>query len=261
MFRLIPLIIISSLFLGCAAAYKPVGELKKNVKSVAFIQETREPIHLNFGVVDTSSFWAAYGGGVSSNLGGSALAESAAAGGQSDVMKRRAEERKIMLGLLDNNNLTSKMANYFMPLYAAKWGVPYKNKSLYVSKNVIDQKDGYLQGMTSKADTLMVFRLASLQLTEKVTFGSALAAGFTLGTSEKDVTAEGMISFRVFQKEPQTGKFKLTRVDSCMIRNTSMDNSFPFKDVVKSKEKAKILWDEYMSKSKQICSDVINQIQ
>ncbi len=89
---------VAALFLLCGCASGPtVSELRAGVRNATFIQYGTEPLNYTFGVVDTGSFWAQYGGGVSGNLGGSVLAESAAASGRSDAAQKAPAAAELTL--------------------------------------------------------------------------------------------------------------------------------------------------------------------
>lgn len=248
MLRIISLLLTALIFSGCAAPYPPVSELKKGVKSAVFIQQGLQPTKMKFGIVDTASFWKDFG------YTQSVLVTS------NEV--ERPEADKIMRKLFGNNPMVSKLTQKLMPLYAHEWGVRYDPKKLYVMKKgrVDADKNGYMSGIKTTADAVFVLEVPLVRFNEKKSFGGALLAGFTLGTNEKDVTAEMFATITAYKKEPLTGKYKLARAGSCIINEFLMETSFPFTQVLKSKEKAKVLWDEATKKGMNICSNNIKRL-
>ena len=91
---------LALLLAGCATG-PSLSELRGDVRSATFVQQGREPVQLGFGVVDTASFWATYGSGVSSQLGGGYVWRDLEQGGQADVDKRAPTAAEVMRWLYE----------------------------------------------------------------------------------------------------------------------------------------------------------------
>src|SRR5712692_4499065 len=161
---------VAALFLlyGCAST-PPVSELRAGVRNATFIQYGTEPLTYTFGVVDTGSFWAAYGGGVSCNLGGSVLAESAAASGRSDAAQKAQTAAEVMKKLYAGHPMVNEVSRSVMPQLARLWGVPYAPRDLRVMQPgaPLEDAQGNLIAGSPTTDLVLVFAFNALTLTEK----------------------------------------------------------------------------------------------
>lgn len=245
MSRILPLMLISLIFIGCAGTPPISSELKKGVKTAVFIQQGTQPTLMKFGIVDAASFWKDFGAAHSVAVTSSEL--------------NRPSADKVMRDLLGDHSMSSQVAKKLMPLYANEWGVPYHSKKLFVMKKgkVKSDKNGFMSGIKTKADLVLVIEVPLVKFNEKKSLAGGLLAGLTLGTNEKDVAAEISVSFRAYKKDNLSRKHKLVREGNCYITEYNMDKKIPFKEVIKSKEKAKILWDDATEKGIKICGDLI----
>jgi hypothetical protein len=255
------LILVSSILVlsGCVAPGPTISELRKDIKSTTFVQYGNAPLKMSFGVVDTASFWAANGGHVASQMGGGALWHYLEADGHAKGAQRAPEAAKVMRFLYNDHPMANQAMTAVMPEFAHAWGVPYDPKQLRVldANKPFEDAQGYLVGFESTADLVLAVWVNSLQLTEKITMGAAFAAGFTFGTSTKDVTAESYLWLRAYRREAGTGRYKQVWVDGCRVANMDMKTSYPFPELIASREKAKEIWDEATPKLIENCKTLL----
>lgn len=248
------LLTLALLMPGCAAG-PSLSELRGGARNATFVQQGREPVQLGFGVVDTSSFWATYGSGVSTQLGGGYVWRDLEQGGRADVEKRAPTATDVMRWLYNRHTLVDRTSTALMPKLATLWGVPYEPSTLRVVdlRNIEDQ-DGRFSAFTPATDLVIVYSVQNLRLTERFTVGNAILAGVTFGTNTKNVTAEVETSYRVYKRDPASGAHKRVWLGSCGVHSMYMTTDFPFPEVVKSREKAKQLWDEASAKTIELCT-------
>lgn len=242
---------------GCASG-PTLGELRENARTATFIQEGTEPARLKFGVVDTASWWAANGDAVGAQTGGwiwSTIAQSS----RDEEQKRAPTVAEIMNYLFNKHPIANEAIRGVMPTLAHAWGVPYVQEQLRVVEmgGVKEDDKGYLIGVEAETDLVLVTWMPMLQLTEKVTMGAAFRAGFSFGTHTKEVTAESMLAFRAYRREPDTGRYKNIWDRFCLMNNMQMETAYPFPEVVVSQEKAKSLWDEATPRLVSFCGEVL----
>jgi hypothetical protein len=252
------LIVVCILGLSGCASGPTLGELRANVRSATFVQQGKEPARLGFGVVDTASWWAANGDAVGSQTGGW-IWSTIAQGSRDEELKRAPTVAEIMTYLFDKHPIANEAIPGIMPALAHAWGVPYAPEQLRVvaPDGVKEDEHGYLSGMEADTDLVLVARMPMLQLTEKITMGAAFRAGFSFGTHTKEVTAESMLAFRAYRREPETGRYKNVWDRFCLMNNMQMETAYPFPEVVVSREKAKTLWDEATPRLISLCSGVL----
>lgn len=240
----IVLFTLALLLPGCATG-PSLSELRGGVRSATFVQQGREPVQLGFGVVDTASFWATHGSGVSSQLGGGYLWRDLEQGGRADVEKRAPTAADVMRWLYNKHPLVDQTSAALMPKLATLWDVPYEPaKVRVVDLRVIEDQDGNFTAFAPTTDLVIVYSVQHLRLTERFTLGNALLAGVTFGTNTKNVTAELDIFYRAYKRDPASGKHKRAWHSGCGLHSAYMTTDLPFPEVVKSREKAKQLWDE-----------------
>lgn len=243
----------AALLSGCAAG-PSISELRGGATSATFVQLGREPARYSFGVVDTASFWATYGDSVSSQTGGR-LWRDLAEGGQTDVVKRTQTVHEIMRGLYDNHPLADKVSAALMPRVAEIWNLSYDPAKVRVyDQGLFEDKDGNFTAFAPTTDLVVTFGVDNLRLTERFTVGSAVLGGLTMGTNTKKVTAEVETSARVYRRDPATGKYRRVWWQPCGLHSMHMNVDFPFPEVVRSKEKARVLWDAGAAKTIEVCS-------
>jgi hypothetical protein len=253
--RIAPVLCLLLVLGGCAST-PSVSELRGGVRSASFIQYGTEPLNYTFGVVDTGSFWAAHGGGVSSNLGFSAIAEIAAGEGRADVARKAPAAAEVMKVLYGNHSLVKDVSNGVMPQLAQAWAVPFEPRQLRVMQpgKPLEDDQGNLIGASATTDLVLVFALNQLTLTEKFSAGGALAAGFTLGTNTKKVAAETTVTMRAYKQDPASGQYKKVWTGLCQGPAMFSSVSYPFPEVVQSREKARELWDAIVPVTIEYCS-------
>lgn len=245
---------LALLLAGCATG-PSLSELRGDVRSATFVQQGREPVQLGFGVVDTASFWATYGSGVSSQLGGGYVWRDLEQGGQADVDKRAPTAAEVMRWLYNKHPFVDQTSAALMPKLAALWGVPYDPAKLrVVDLRVVENQDGNFTAFAPTTDLVIVYSVHSLRLTERFTVGNALLAGVTFGTNTKNVTAELDLFYKAYKRDPASGGHKRVWLGGCGLHSMYMTTDFPFPEVVKSQEKAKQLWDEASVKTVELCA-------
>ena len=196
------LAVISMLF-GCAGG-PSVTELRQGANSVTLVQHGKEPLQYSFGVVDTSSFWAAYGSGVSSQLGGGLLWKDLESSGRAEEAKRAPTVAEVMRWLYNNHPMANQLAETLIPKFAAVWGQPFDKSRLRVigaGTPIQDQNNNFI-AFNPVTDLVLVFEVRNLTLTERQTLGRAFAAGFTLGTNTKNVTAQVTVWLEAYNAIP-----------------------------------------------------------
>lgn len=258
--RIVALVAILIGLSGCASG-PPLSELRKDIKDVTFVQYGTKPAKLGLGVVDTASWWAANGSQVGMQTGGWVW-HSIAAASESEVTSRAPTTTEIMKFLYDDHPIASDAVTAVMPDFGRAWGVPYDPAKLQVIDNLapLTDADDYLVAFKPDTDLVLVAWMANLQVTEKITMGAAFKAGFTLGMHTKDVTAETILAFNAFRREADTGRHKRVWAYGCQLSNMDMDTTYPFPELVVSKEKAKSLWDEASPKLVDHCSQVLQHV-
>lgn len=246
---------------GCASA-PSISELRQDVHSVTFVQYGKQPLVMSFGVVDTASFWATYGSGVAAQTGGGAAWHGLESSGRATTAKRAPTAAETMRYLYNNHPMAHQALTAVMPEFARAWGVAYDAKRLQVIEpnRPFEDQDGYLTGFVPTTDLVLAAWVNNLQLTEKLSLGSALAAGFTLGTNTKKVTAESYLWLRAYRRDPASGRYKRVWGDGCGVLNTQMTVSYPFPEIVQSRDKAKQLWDEAAPKLIENCKLRLQQL-
>lgn len=167
---------LAGLLGGCVAT-QPVSELRQGVQSTVFVQNGVEPVRYSTGVIDTSSFWANYGGGMNG------LAFDAIAAQEQKRQLSKAEQNALMVkGLYGDHDLASTVYREVMPNLARAWGQPYDSAELVVLKDELAVvEDGLLKNFKSDADLVLMLEVSNINLTEKFSMGGAFAAGLTMG--------------------------------------------------------------------------------
>ena len=252
-----------SMLFGCAGG-PSLTELRQGANSVTIVQHGKEPLHYSFGVVDTSSFWAAYGSGVSSQLGGGLLWQDLESSGRAEQAKRAPTVAEVMRWLYNDHPLTNQLADTLIPKFAAVWGQPFDKSRLRVidADTPISDQNQNFTAFRPITDLVLVFEVRELTLTERQTLGRAFAAGFTLGTNTKNVTAQVTVWLEAYKRDSASGQYKRVWLSSCGANAISMPIDFPFPEVVKSREKAKQLWDAAAPLAIESCSkyfDALNE--
>ncbi len=259
--KFIYLLVLAMLASGCATVTPPVSELRSDVNSVTFIQMGHEPLSFSFGVVDTSSFWAAYGDGVSSQLGGGTLWTGLAADGRRKGMEKAPDNATILKGLYGNHSLVTDVRDSVLPKLAGLWAVPYHPEELRILERdqITFDEQRNLVGFDSNSDLLLMYSVNNISLTERFSMGGALASGFTMGTNTKSVTTTAAVNLSAFKRDPASGTYTNIWTLGCGANYTQMKSSYPFSEAVQSAEKIASLLDETTSVSIDSCSKTITR--
>jgi hypothetical protein len=247
------------LLYGCGST-PPVSELRAGVKSATFVQHGTEPLSYSFGVVDTASFWAQHGSAVSANLGGSLIAEGAAAAGRDASARKAPTATQLMKALYGNHPLVSETSRKVMPELARLWGVPYDQVRVVQPGAPFEDAQGKLLALRPTTDLVLTFAVVELTLTEKFSVGGALAAGFTMGTNTKNVAAQTMAVMRAYKRDPATGEYAKVWTQPCGGLAMYSKVAYPFPEVMKSREKAKELWDAAMPLTMESCTKILESL-
>ena len=214
----------------------------------------------SLGVVDTSSFWATYGSGVSAQLGGGYLWQGLESSGKAEQAKRAPTASEMLRALYNNHPLVNQASAALLPKLAAVWGQSYDPSRLRfveATKPIHDQKLNFT-AFTPATDLVLVFEVNDLTLTERQTMGRALAAGFTMGTNTKNVSAQVTVWLEAYKRDAASGQYTRVWLGSCGADANSMPIDFPFPDVMKSREKAKQLWDAATPLTIEKCTKYFN---
>lgn len=243
-FLFVPVISMLALLGGCASG-PSLQELRGDVKTATIVQHGKEPLRYTFGVVDTSSFWAAYGSGVSTQLGGGAVWQGLESSGKAEQTKRAPTVAEVMRNLYNNHPLVNQVSSSLLPKFSSAWGQNYDPSRLRVVGSDTPIRDQNLNfvAFNPVTDLVLVLEVSELMLTERQTMGRALTAGFTFGTNTKNVSAQVTVWLEAYKRDQASGKYKRVWFGSCGADANSMPIDFPFPEVIKSREKAKQLWD------------------
>lgn len=240
------------LLTGCAAS-PPVSELRDNVGRVDFVQIGEEPLVYSLGVVDATSFWAEYGDDVSANLGGSIVFSGVHADASAAERKRQPTEADVMRALVDGYPMTANLTQALLPKVAGKWGVRYEPSALQLGEDMTPAiADGYLHGYTGDADMVLASYLWRFELTERPTVGGALAAGFTLGTNTKKVTASLAWHTAAYQREAD-GRYKEVWRHVCWVPPAKNNISVPFPELMDNPERGHDIWADADRVAREFC--------
>jgi hypothetical protein len=248
-----------ALLLGGCASTPPVSDLRSGVRSATFIQYGSEPLAYKLGVVDTGSFWAQYGGGVSGGFALVVAGEAAAAAGRADAEKKAPEGERALKSLYQKHPMVNEVGRSVMPQLAQLWDVPYSPSQLRVVQPTtapIEDEQGNLKGISAKTDLILLYSMTTLALTEKQTVGRAFTAGFTMGSNTKMVAADTYVVLRAYKPDGAGGYRK---VWSTLCTGPAMQSKvdYPFPEVMQSREKAKEIFDAAVPVTTESCSRVL----
>jgi len=243
---------------GCASTPQ-VSELRNGVRSATFIQLGTEPLTYRLGVVDTGSFWASYGGGVSGNLGGSVVAEGLAAAGRDDAARKAPDAERALRALYNKHPLVNEVGRSVMPQLAQLWGVAYSPAQLRVVQpgTRMEDEKGNLLGVSATTDLVLIYAMPGITLTEKFSVGGAFAAGFTMGTNTKTVAADTHVTMHAYKRDPASGDYKKVWSGICTGMAMHSKVAYPFPEVMQSREKAREIFDAALPTTVESCSRVL----
>lgn len=253
--------VLALLVAGCANI-QTVSELRGDASSATFIQVGSEPWNYTFGVVDTSSFWAAYGDGVSDQLGGDTLWTGLATDGRKQATSKADEHAAILRELYDHHPLVDRIGAGIMPQLASLWDISYRPGVLRTVERDAVQFDDNRNLVNSDADTDLVFlyNVGAVTLTERFSMGGALASGLTMGTNTKNVTTTATVRLQAFKRDPASGNYNNIWSMGCGTNYVQMKTAYPFPEAIKSKEKIAEMLDEATALSIEGCNKTLNTL-
>jgi hypothetical protein len=261
--RLSGWVAVALLLSGCASVPN-ISQLNQDVRTVAFVKNGTRPLNYSTGVVDAASFWAAYGGGVSSNLGGSLIADSLQSSGASTSNSKADQNREMVKRLFGDHGLARKVNDALLPQLADVWGVQYDEANVVLLTDKIalaDPQTGVLQGVETNADLILMIQVENVNLTERLSMGGALAAGFTMGMNKKALTTEATVAMRAFKRDPQLGGYKQVWHALCGPNYTTMKTSYLLSEITESPARMTEILDEAAAQSVEICSKTLGSIK
>jgi len=257
-FLAIPL--VTTLVAGCASS-PPVSKLREGVVKVEFIAHGNKPLSYSTGVIDASSFWAQYGGQVAGNLGGSALVAGIAASSQ-DTQASKADQNAEMVRLLvGESDIATKINNALLPQLAATWHVPYdpNHATVMLSSLEVEPKSQLVAGLHTDAGLVLSAEVTNINLTERVSVGSAFKDSFTFGMGKKAVTTEVMVMLRAFKPQPD-GTIKQVWSQRCGTLAAGMKTAYHLNELQGSPEKMAEILTEATEKSLESCRRALGSI-
>ena len=261
MIRTIILILAALNFVGCATVGKPVSELRQNVASTLFIQHGQKPLSFSTGVIDTSSFWGAYGDGVSTQTGGW-LWSDLASSGRKETNEKRLTNAELVERLYADHQLTQTISDDVLPALSDFWGQQYSNsKRIIIDENSIsiDPKSKIVSGLNADTDLVLMVNVRNIKLTERFSMGAALKSGFTLGTNKKSLTTEVTVVMHAF-KSGQEGEYKEVWSQPCGTNYTTMKTSYYMEELFASKAKMTEILDEATTQSIESCTNILSKL-
>ena len=247
---------VSSLLYGCASTL-PVSELKQGVKTVAFVQNGTAPLSYSTGVIDTSSFWANYGGG----MNGLAF-DAIAAGAQSRELSKAEQNALMVKSLYGDSDLAPVVYREIMPKLAGAWGQNFDPAELVVldekPASVVDEK---LQNFKSSADLVLMLEVYNINLTERFSMGGAFAAGFTMGANTKSLTTEASVIMRAFKPSvSDPGTYEQAWIRGCGPNYTTMKTSYTLDELKEKPERMQEILNEAKAQAVEGCAMVLASV-
>ena len=260
MSRVFLIVAAAMLFAGCASGPK-VSELQQGVQKTVFIQHGEKPLAYTTGVIDASSFWAEYGSGVSAQTGGwlwSGLASS----GQSATSEKSLTNAQLVEGFYADYNMVPKVSEALLPEMSRLWGQSFANSEhvvLEANSISVDPETEILTGYQSDADLILMVDIRNINLTERFSAGGAFAAGFTMGTNKKSLTAEVMVMMHAFKPDHE-GNYKEVWWRTCGANYVTMKTSYYMEELMESKDKMTEILDEASQQSIEGCGQLLSTL-
>jgi len=193
---------------------------------------------------------------------GMAAGETAAQVGRDVSAKKAPTAAQIMKALYGNHPMVNDTSRKVMPELAKLWGMPYAADQLRVVQQGAPFEDakGNLIGVRATTDLVLTFAVIQLELTEKFSVGGAFAAGFTMGTNTKNVAGQTLALMRAYKRDPATGEYAKVWTQMCGGMAMYSKVAYPFPEVMKSREKAKELWDATTPLTIESCTKVLENL-
>ncbi len=254
------LVLAASFMVGCASA-PTISELNHDVAKVVLVENGTAPLTYTTGVIDTSSFWAAYGSGVSTQLGGGTLWQGLEQSGKSEAAAKAQEHAEMVKKLLGSYPLAAKINSAILPQLAAAWSTPYDAKAIVKLADkpaYIDSKTQLLQGVDTDADLILMTEIGNVNLTERFSMGGALTAGFTMGANKKALTTEVRVALRAFKRELASAGYKQVWFHLCGPNYTTMKTSYYLDELAQSPDKMNEILDEATTQAVEGCTKALD---
>lgn len=261
MIRALFLFVAALYIAGCASSGPPVSELRLGVQKALFVQHGNKPLNFSTGVIDTSSFWGAYGDGVSAQTGGwlwSGLASS----GRKVANDKKLTNAELVERLYADHNLTPAISDALLPVLSSLWKQRYLKGDRIVADGIsvsIDPNTRVLNGIKTDADLVLMVNIRNINLTERFSMAAAFASGLTMGTNNKSLTTEVTVMMHAF-KPDQQGNYKEIWSRLCGTNYTTMETSYYMEELMASKDKITEILDEATHQSIEGCTKMLNQL-
>jgi hypothetical protein len=252
-----------ALLLGGCASAPSISELNQGVNKVVLVKNGTAPLNFSTGVVDTSSFWAAYGSGVSSNLGGGQLWKDLESSGQRTQAAKVDQNAEMVRKLYGAHELASKVNGSLLPQLASAWGVSYDERSVIALTDkpaFVDSKTGLLQGVSTDADLVLMSSVTNVNLTELFSMGGAFKAGFTMGANKKRLTTEVHVALHAFKRDTAAGGYKQVWFQPCGPDYVTMKTGYFLDELAQTPQKMTEILDEASVQAVALCTKALNTV-
>lgn len=204
-----------------------VEDVKRDVKTVTFVQNGKQPRHVSIGMVDGKTFWAGQSVvGVPANPGSRADVQMAgqatlvsAVGGliaKAAIDNSPEQYQRVTEHVGKSRELGLEAGRGVLPALGAAWGVPFDAARLVVLDETIAIL-GLPDELADKGrggDLLLVFTLNQVSFTEKLSMGAAFSSIAKLGLGSRDVTAVLIGELSVYRRQ-DTGTLNRVWAQQC----------------------------------------------
>lgn len=261
MIRTAFLVAVALNFAGCASSGPPVSELRQGVQKTLFVQHGKKPLSFSTGVIDTSSFWGAYGDGVSAQTGGW-LWSDLASSGRKVTDDKRLTNAEFVERLYADHKLTPTISDALLPELSRLWKQRYAQGNRIITDGnsiSIDPNTKVLSGLKTDADLVLMVNIRNINLTERFSMSGAFASGFSMGTNKKSLTTEVTVMMHAF-KPDQQGNYKEVWSQPCGTNYTTMETSYYMEELIASKDRITEILDEATHQSIEGCAKFLNQL-
>ena len=155
--------------------------------------------------------------------------------------------------------LVNEVGRSVMPQLAQLWGVPYSPAQLRVVQpgTRLEDAQGNLVGIPASTDLVLLYAMPSVTMTEKFSVGGAFAAGFTMGTNTKNVAADTFVTLNAYKRDAAGGGYKKVWTGVCTGMAMHSKAQYPFPEVMRSREKAKEIFDAAVPTTVESCSQAL----
>jgi hypothetical protein len=253
------------LMTACATgpAMKP-DDVKRDVKTVTFVQNGKHANQLTIGAVDGKTFWAGQSVvGQPANSASRADQQAAVAtsvvsliGGviaKAAIEKDQEQYKRVIDYVSSKRELGLESGRRVLPALARAWGVPFNASNVVVMNDtpfLTDSADRFL-GADPGGDLVLAFSLQQVQFTEQVSVGAAVTGAFKLGMGSRDVTSEFVGVLLAFRRDA-SGELK--RVWSTSCRNSLLSgHTVDWDTMSRSPERTKSVLDSSMAEFVNAC--------